>query len=1375
MTGARRTLGITLLMGILFQTAFVGGLPPILAAEKAYAAEGIYKPINYQGKVEDSTGVAVADGQYNMRFKIFAAASGGNALWTETWNSSTSRVTMTGGLFSAALGTQVAMTGSVDFNSDSLFLQVEFDPGNDDTYEETFSPRRRFASVPYAHNADMLDGLHASSFLRNDTDSTASGTITIKNAGVGLKVTGTASGNIVRADTELRSSGSLVVDGTTTLKSYASCSIITTDSAGNLGCGSADVITQTEGDERYVLVQGATMTGGLLISLGGSVSESIESGLGLEIVGTASGRILHAQDLLTSSGGIIVEGTSTLNGAAIFGSTVAIGGVTYTFPTSDGSASGKVLKTDSSGQLSWSTDIDTDTTYSAGQGLALNGTVFVLNGTLTGSSLNFTTISGATVHAQSLLTSSGGLIVEGSVTFAALTGCTIITTDSAGALQCGTDDMQTQTEADARYVNVSGDTMTGTLVINSNGGYSNAALLEVLGTMSGRSLQVTGTGSAPLFFTDITTGRVGIGTTSPGQKLEVNGMVKAGNFQTYIDANTYFHYTQRDTGKIGVLGNGATYFINYDTVNSKVLVGDGAALFGSKFGVAGNVSIGANYSDDAAPTNGLIVEGNVGIGTTSPSEKLEVIGTISGSQLFATDSLRSSGSLIVENSVVFKNLTDCTAFTSDSTGLLSCSTSVLTQDAADDRYVNVSGDTMTGALAIKVLSGTATGNTLVVDTNGLVYDATNKRVGIGTASPSSALDVVGDLEVGDTDFFVDDSTGMVGIGTNTPTVSQTKGLHISGANAGIRLQNSGNGGWAYIEYYNEADEGKYLSGYRDTNQSYYINAGTTFNSAGLVINNSGSVGIGTETPQTRLDVAGGISGTALKITGAATFGSTVSLGGVTYTFPTSDGSASGKVLKTDSSGQLSWSSDIDTDTTYAAGQGLALNGTVFVLNGTLTGSSLNFTTISGATMHAQSLLTSSGGLIVEGTGIIHGNLTSMGTISGANLTVMAGADSYIMGNVGIGTASPTVPLDIAGTNAAIRINRTGGSSYIAFNTSNDDGHRIMADSSGNLQFTSFNSGTEWMRIENGGDVGIGDSTPQTRLDVAGGISGTALKITGAATFDSTVSLGGVTYTFPTSDGTSSGTILATDSAGQLSWTSADGIGALTQAGADARYVMVQGDTMTGGLLINVGGAASASVDTNIALEVVGTISGSHLHAQDLITSSGGLIVEGTGIIHGNLTSMSTISGANLTIMAGGNSYFLGSLGIGTTSPTEKLEIIGTASGRALHAQDLLTSSGVLAVESGAFLHGNVALGDSSGDVITPNGRFNGSLIPTNTNTFDIGSDANRWENLYLSGTSIHMGASGDEGMIGYNATGDFFSIDPDGDGSNDFRLTDIRS
>lgn len=62
----------------------------------------------------------------------------------------------------------------------------------------------------------------------------------------------------------------------------------------------------------------------------------------------------------------------------------------------------------------------------------------------------------------------------------------------------------------------------------------------------------------------------------------------------------------------------------------------------------------------------------------------------------------------------------------------------LSQDVADSRYVNVTGDTMTGALSITL----ATGNSLIVDTSGLVYDATNDRVGIGIASPVTSLHVI---------------------------------------------------------------------------------------------------------------------------------------------------------------------------------------------------------------------------------------------------------------------------------------------------------------------------------------------------------------------------------------------------------------------------------------------------------------------------------------------------------------------------------------------------------------------------------------------------------------------------------------------------------
>ncbi|KKW42795.1 MAG: hypothetical protein UY90_C0034G0008, partial [Candidatus Peregrinibacteria bacterium GW2011_GWA2_54_9] len=198
-------------------------------------------------------------------------------------------------------------------------------------------------------------------------------------SGTSLEIIGTASGRELHAQDLLTSSGGLVVEGATVLNSTlringvtytfptsdgsASGKVLKTDSAGKLSW-STDSTGTAAGDPNvnyYVRAGGDTMTGGLLIHSTNDGTKTIDAGLLLEIAGTASGRVLHAQDLLTSSGGLIVEGTSTFNGAAIFGSTVKLNGVTYTFPTSDGSASGKVLKTNSAGQLSWSSDTDTDT------------------------------------------------------------------------------------------------------------------------------------------------------------------------------------------------------------------------------------------------------------------------------------------------------------------------------------------------------------------------------------------------------------------------------------------------------------------------------------------------------------------------------------------------------------------------------------------------------------------------------------------------------------------------------------------------------------------------------------------------------------------------------------------------------------------------------------------------------------------------------------------------------------------------------------------------------------------------------------------------------------------------------------------------------
>ena len=78
------------------------------------------------------------------------------------------------------------------------------------------------------------------------------------------------------------------------------------------------------------------------------------------------------------------------------------------------------------------------------------------------------------------------------------------------------------------------------------------------------------------------------------------------------------------TGTSGWTDDGST--VRLDTSSDNV--GIGAASAYAKLTVAGGSAIGTNYAAVVAPTDGLIIQGNVGIGTSSPETNLEVEGRI---------------------------------------------------------------------------------------------------------------------------------------------------------------------------------------------------------------------------------------------------------------------------------------------------------------------------------------------------------------------------------------------------------------------------------------------------------------------------------------------------------------------------------------------------------------------------------------------------------------------------------------------------------------------------------------------------------------------------------------------------------------------------
>jgi microcystin-dependent protein len=170
--------------------------------------------LNYQGKVFDSAGLPLGStgsgatlvaSPINRKiiFRIYAAASGGNPLWTEEQTA-----TIALGEFSVVLGNGISASGlaggtasatpaseainhgdldAVFTSGDSRYLEIALDNGDGQiqTTDVAISPRQQITSTGYAFHAKVADGIAASTDL---TLSPLSGTAS--NYGLGWYGTG---------------------------------------------------------------------------------------------------------------------------------------------------------------------------------------------------------------------------------------------------------------------------------------------------------------------------------------------------------------------------------------------------------------------------------------------------------------------------------------------------------------------------------------------------------------------------------------------------------------------------------------------------------------------------------------------------------------------------------------------------------------------------------------------------------------------------------------------------------------------------------------------------------------------------------------------------------------------------------------------------------------------------------------------------------------------------------------------------------------------------------------------------------------------------------------------------------------------------------
>ncbi|MBI4276732.1 NYN domain-containing protein, partial [Candidatus Uhrbacteria bacterium] len=422
----------------------------------------------------------------------------------------------------------------------------------------------------------------------------------------------------------------------------------------------------------------------------------------LEVVGTAS------TSALTVGGAGLTSTTTNVYGGAIFdvdSNTLVVNanenrvGVGTAFPTT---TLGVLGATRFNGALTATGPITLDNLSSAGTQCVQASSAGLLS--VTGAACTVAGSSGAweTLFTNALTptSSSAGIFVRASSTF-----------DSTLRINSDFTVVHPFNQTNALFVDTS---TTADDATTSIAGYFRV----------GTSTAALSTGN-PALFVDGVTGNVGIGTTGPGAKLDVNG-----NIQITSASGRY------DLAAAGV----TNWFWKYngnDTI----------------FGVNSGSDRSLTFDNEGAGNLNMIVQGNLGIATTTPGgtfgEKLTVV----GSTFFDPGATTNRGLIIEPRSGATANLLEFTAnsthsFLSGFTaagGLLmniSSTTAIAVQKSGDNAFVvnTGAGDDATTTVTgyFRIASSTAS-----IDTPVLWADGATGRVGINISAPSTTLGVVG--------------------------------------------------------------------------------------------------------------------------------------------------------------------------------------------------------------------------------------------------------------------------------------------------------------------------------------------------------------------------------------------------------------------------------------------------------------------------------------------------------------------------------------------------------------------------------------------------------------------------------------------------------
>jgi hypothetical protein len=629
--------------------------------------------------------------------------------------------------------------------------------------------------------------------------------------------------------------------------------------------------------------------------------------------------------------------------------------------------------------------------------------------------------------------------------------------------------------------------------VNDGYGYVNASSNTGMFPDSSHNITFKSNNSTKVYIN--AAGNVGIGTTSPGAKLQISGGTLDGSALTELgissglttgrlgtfDASSLASISTRgDASSVELAaGSSATYYTGISaTANNATLFTGTLRFFTSgsekvRITPAGNLvinSVTTPYVDDKLyiASGNIIVDNNRGyLQYTTGGARATLLALNSSNNLSVGQNNANNASLLLYggtgNVTVNAAAIEVARFTTaGNVGIGTTSPSTILHLSSTSPELSFTATSLNRTSTVGMGDGanfyiknTSAGNMYISDYNSvyIAYGASSQNVGIGTTSPSAKLQVKGD-------------GGTTGITFQTTDSSNNQNLYVL------------DGGRAGINYYPFMIA--HSSSVAPTGDPYLQVA-----TSALYVSQSGNVGIGTASPTAKLEVNGNVKATSFTgsfsgsvsapgsttqivyndngvlaaSSGLVYSGSNVGIGISSPTeklhiVSSAAGNQFARITATDSNASAAWVAQNDS------GDNIVYRVFSSGVSGTQMGAALG---------RSASLLANLGGSGV----FLLGTFSNTNFILGTNNTERMRITTA--GNVGIGTTSPGGKLQIA-----------DGSS----GTTNDSSTTLYVENDGSsnsfyvLQTATFGGGKSFS-VTNAGNVGIGTTSPSQKLEVQG--------------------------------------------------------------------------------------------------------------------------------------------------------------------------------------------------------------------------------------------------------------------------------------------------